>query len=186
MPASHATMTAVSHCLRVVTLAGCVSFCACGVAVRQTANGYRQLRYSSLFETGRRGPLNAVEIEWAKTAWKYFQNNTDNATGLASGLDKNPVASVWSIGDYLAALNAARDLGLIKDNEFSDRLTRVAQFLNTMELFDKRLPNLYYNVQSGAMVNAGNTPQEIGWSALDLGRMLIWLRIASQRAPALA
>jgi hypothetical protein len=156
------------------------------VAVRQAANGYRGLRYSSLFETGRRGQLGPAETDWAKTAWKYFQNNTDGATGLANGLDKKPLATAWNMGDYLAALNASRELGIIKETEFSDRVTRVVQFLNSMELFDRRLPNLFYNVQSGAMVNAANVPQAAGWSALDLGRLLIWLRITSQTTPALA
>jgi hypothetical protein len=159
---------------------------SCGVAVRQATSGYRGLRYSSLFETGRRGLLSPAEIEWAKSAWKYFQNNTDGPTGIANSLDKNPLASAWNIGDYLAALNAAQELGIIKSTEYSDRVARVVQFLNNMELFDKRLPNVYYNARSGAVVSASNIPKEVGWSALDLGRLLIWLRITSEKAPALA
>ena len=172
--------------LAAVVLLSCLGLSSCGVAVRGAAKGFREVRYSSVFESGRRGPPTPVEIDWAKTAWKYFQNNADGATGLASGLDKAPIASVWNINDYLAALNAARELGIIKESEFSDRVVRVIQFLNSMELFDKRLPNQFYNVQSGAMVNAANVPQEVGWSGLDLGRLLIWLRITSQMAPALA
>jgi len=160
-------------------LAACCFLCSCGVAVRQAAHGYKGVRYSQLFETGRRGPLDPAETEWAKTAWKYFQNNTDGSSGLANGLDKKPLASVWNIADYLAALNAARALGIIKEAEFTDRVTRVVNFLNGMDLFDKKLPNRYYNVQSGAMVNAENAPQETGWSAMDLGRLLIWLRMAT-------
>jgi hypothetical protein len=169
-----------------ILILGCLCLSSCGVAVRQAAVGYRGVRYSSLFETGRRAPLDAAETEWAKTAWKYFQNNTEGGSGIANGLDKKPVASVWNIGDYLAALNAARELGIIKDAEFSDRVTRVVQFLNSMPLFDQRIPNLNYNVQSGVMVSAANVPEESGWSALDLGRLLIWLRITSQNAPSLA
>jgi hypothetical protein len=163
-------------------LPACLLLTQCGVAVRQAAHGYREVRYSSIFEKGRRGPLGPAEMEWAKTAWKYFQNNV-GGTGVASTLDKSPVTSMWSAGDYLAALNAARELGLIKDAEFSDRVTRAVQFLNNMELYDRRLPNLHYNVHSGAMVNASNSPAAEGWSALDLGRLLIWLRISAQRMP---
>jgi hypothetical protein len=179
-------MKAYFRVLAVSAAAGFLLLCSCGVAVRESASGFRQVRYSSLFENGRRGRLTPVETEWAKIAWKYFQNNTDGATGLANSLDRNPGASAWTIGDYLAALNAAEELGVIKEGEFSDRVVRVVQFLNGMELFNRRLPNVYYNVQSGAMVNSANLPNEGGWSAIDLGRLLIWLRITRQRAPALA
>src|SRR5690348_422724 len=164
----------------------CLSVCSCGVAVRQVAGGYKEMRFSPLFVSGRRGPLTSTQTEWAKTAWKYFQNNTNGGSGLANSLDQSPLASAWTIGDYLAALNAARELGVIKDAEFSDRVVKVVHFLNSMPLYDHRVPNLYYNTQSGVMVSAANSPQEAGWSAMDLGRLLIWLRITAQRAPMLA
>jgi hypothetical protein len=164
----------------------CLTLCSCGVAVREATNGYHSIRYSSWFEVGRRGILNPAEMEWAKIAWKYFQNNTEAGNAVAGGLEKQPLASAWNIGDYLAALNAARELGIIKEAEFTDRAVRVIQFLNSMELFDRRLPNLYYNVQSGAMSNAANLPGQVGWSAQDLGRLLIWLRITSQALPSLS
>lgn len=31
----------------------------------------------------RRGPLTEREMGWARTAWSYFQNNVNPATGLA-------------------------------------------------------------------------------------------------------
>lgn len=165
--------------------AACMVACSCGVAIRQVAGGYKEMRFSPLFVNGRRGSLTPAETEWVKAAWKYFQNNT-GASGLANSLDQVPIASAWTVGDYLAALNAARELGVIKDAEFSDRAARAVHFLNSMELYDRRIPNLYYNTQSGAMVNAANSPQAAGWSAMDLGRLLIWLRVTEQRAPMLA
>jgi len=164
----------------------CALFSGCGVAVRQSAKGYRNLRYASAFTQGRRGPVTPAELDWAKTAWKYFQNNTTGGTGIANALDKTPLATAWSIGDYLAALIAARELNILPEQEFTDRTLRVVQFLNDMKLFEQKLPNLYYNTQTGEPVNAGNSLGSAGWSAMDIGRLLVWLRIAAQRLPALA
>ena len=33
------------------------------------------------------------------------------------------------------------------------------------------------------MVNYSNQPEEIGWSAIDIGRLLLWLKIVSVRYP---
>ncbi|WP_159180422.1 DUF3131 domain-containing protein, partial [Klebsiella pneumoniae] len=40
-----------------------------------------------------------------------------------------------------------------------------------------------YNTISGQKVNYQNKPGEIGFSALDIGRMLIWLKVIKERYP---
>jgi hypothetical protein len=55
--------------------------------------------------------------------------------------------------------------------------------LNHMALFMDRLPNRLYHTGSGRPVNYGNEPEAIGWSAIDLGRLLLWLSIVGQRQP---
>ncbi|MBV8916040.1 MAG: DUF3131 domain-containing protein, partial [Acetobacteraceae bacterium] len=55
-----------------------------------------------------------------------------------------------------------------------------------LELFHGQCPNKAYNTISAAMVDYRNQPGAIGCSALDVGRLLIWLRITEQRYPALA
>lgn len=155
----------------------------CRVAVQSSAHGIRSVRNSSLFHQGRHGPLNKKEKEWAKLAWKYFQNNYNPQTGLVNGIDGVPQMTMWDMADYIAALLAARRLALIDEKEFHDRFTRLLQFLNTMPLAGKLLPNLIYSTDAGAMLTAEGTPGEAGWSAMDLGRLLIWLRIARGRYP---
>jgi hypothetical protein len=168
---------------RALSLATILVLAGCGVIVRGVYHGVSSLRDSELFHQGRHGPLTDEEKEWAKAAWKYFENNQNPATGLVGSVDQYPAASLWNIADYLAAMIAARELGLLTERDFDVRLSLALQFLNTMPLFMNRLPNRLYNTASGRMVNYGNQPEEVGWSAIDLGRLLLWLRITAQRYP---
>lgn len=160
-----------------------VSAWGCGVIVRGVQRGATSVRDSELFHQGRHGPLSAEEKEWAKAAWKYFENNSSPATGLVGAVDRSPAASLWTIADHIAAMIAARDLGLITQRDFDIRFSAQLQFLNTMPLFMERLPNRLYNITNGSMINPQSQPEATGWSALDLGRLLLWLRIAAQRHP---
>lgn len=127
--------------------------------------------------------LNDVELEWARVAWRYFEANTNKKTGLVNSIDRYPVATMWHVGDYLAAVIAAREFKLIENKEFDERISGLLEFLNTMSLFFGKLPNRLYNTSNGVMVDYANQPSEIGWSAVDLGRALIWLKILSVRYP---
>ena len=86
---------------------------SCGVVVRQANQLYQQIDAGSLLHQGRITPLTSKEITWAKTAWRYFINNTDNETGLVNALDCYPMAP-WTMADSLAALLSAHQLGLIE------------------------------------------------------------------------
>ncbi len=169
---------------RALSLAAAILLAGCGVIVRGVYRGVSSVRDSELFHQGRHGPLSDEEKEWAKAAWKYFENNENPATGLVGSVDQYPAASLWNLADHLAAMLAAKELGLITQRDLDARLSLTLQFLNTMPLFLDRLPNRLYNTASGRMVNYANQPEAIGWSAIDLGRLLLWLRIAAQRYPA--
>jgi hypothetical protein len=52
-----------------------------------------------------------------------------------------------------------------------------------MQLFRNELPNKVYHTKTAERVNYSNKPGEIGFSALDLGRLLIWLHIIKQLYP---
>ena len=159
-------------------------FCSgCGVAVRGVTKGVVCFKNSALFHQGRHGDLSEKETQWAKTAWNYFENNYNPKTGLVNSVDKYPVSSMWNAADFLAALVAARELELIKPCEFDKKLSAFLHFLNTMDLFFGQLPNKLYNTQTGRMVDYSNQNEEIGWSAIDIGRLLIWLKIVKCRYP---
>jgi len=88
-----------------------------------------------------------------------------------------------SIADYLAAMVAARQLQLIDKKQFDQRISELLHFLNRMPLFKGRLPNKVYDTTTGKMINYQGKQAEIGWSAIDIGRLLIWLKIVSQQYP---
>ena len=119
-------------------------------------------------------PLNAEEQVYAKTSWKYFVNNYQPKTGFTNSVGGYPSGSLWDMGNYLMALNSARCLNMIDQSEFDNRLNKFLTTLGTLKLFDNALPNKTYQAETGELVDYGNTVIErgIGWSALDVGRML--------------
>lgn len=133
--------------------------------------------------SSRTGDLTPDEKKMAEAAWKYFQNNTQDATGLVNAVDKYPSTTMWDTASYLGGLVSAYELGVIQKNEFDHRMMALLGTLNRIEFFQDELPNKAYNTLTGQKVDYTNKPGEIGYSALDLGRLLIWLKIAKERYP---
>ncbi len=119
-------------------------------------------------------PLTPEEETYARTAWQYFLNNYQPETGFTNSTGGYPSGTLWDMGNYLMALNAARWLNLIDQADFDLRLNKFLQGLSGLRLFEDSLPNKVYNAANGEMVDYGNNPIErgIGWSALDIGRIL--------------
>ena len=118
-------------------------------------------------------PLSPEEETYARVAWQYFLNNYQD-TGFTNAAGGYPSGTLWDMGNYLMALNAARWLGLIDQGDFDLRLNKFLVSLGGLRLFEDSLPNKVYNTATGEMVDYGNNPIErgIGWSALDIGRIL--------------
>ena len=119
-------------------------------------------------------PLTPEEETYARTAWQYFINNYQEATGFTNSSGGYPSGTLWDMGNYLMALNAARWMNLIDQGEFDQKLNKFLSSLAGLTLFEDSLPNKVYNAATGEMVDYGNNPIErgIGWSALDIGRIL--------------
>lgn len=119
-------------------------------------------------------PLTPEEETYARTAWQYFLNNYQEATGFTNSTGGYPSGTLWDMGNYLMALNAARWMNLIDQGEFDQKLNKFLSSLAALMLFEDSLPNKVYNAADGAMVDYSNHPSErgIGWSALDIGRIL--------------
>lgn len=164
-----------------VSLSCSLLISGCGVVSRGLEHAQEATQHAGTI--GRYGKLTPVEMEWAKTAWRYFQNNTNPGSGLVNGSDRQPLFTIWQAGDYLAALVAAREIGLIEEQEFDMRLSYLLGFLAGMDLSEGKLPNKAYNAITGKMVNFGNQPGDIGSSAVDIGRLLMWMKITGQRYP---
>jgi hypothetical protein len=156
---------------------------ACGALVRGVHQGLTTVNDSQFFRQGRHGKLSEEERQWAQIAWHYFENNYQEGTGLVNGSDNFPVASVWNIADTIAATLIAHEFELIDDYLFDQRITSLLAFLNTMPLSFDKLPNRHYHTQNWQMTDAGGQPQNSGWSAVDIGRLLIWLQILHSYAP---
>ncbi len=121
----------------------------------------------------------------AKIAWSYIEANTRPETGLVDSVAGFPSTTLWDQGSYLLGLVSARRLGLIDENVFERRVNALLLSFESLPLFEGRLPNKVYNTQTLAMTNYQNDERAdgIGWSALDVARMLASFRILERHAP---
>ncbi|PLR39584.1 hypothetical protein CYR55_06805 [Chimaeribacter californicus] len=131
----------------------------------------------------RHGELTPREQAIAVNAWQYFVANYQPTTGLVNAVNKYPSTTMWDTGSYIAAMVAARELGIIDKAEFDRRMIKLLKTLNTLVLFQNEMPNKVYNTITAQKVNYLNKPGEIGFSAIDIGRMLLWLKIVKERYP---
>lgn len=134
------------------------------------------------------GESTKEDVAHARIAWRYFENNTHPETGLVNSADKYPSTTMWETGSYFIAVISAELLGIIDEATAQERIARALDTLADIRLFDDLLPNKAYNVQTGALVDYANTPVErgLGWSALDIARIVGALGQVQNRYPALS
>lgn len=135
---------------------------------------------------GRHGTLTDRERAMAVTAWSYFIDSYQPDTGLVNAVGSYPSTTMWDTASYISALVAAYELGIISKQEFDNRATKLIGTLRNLDLFRGEAPNKVYNTKTAEKVNYANKAGEVGYSALDIGRMLVWLQILKQRYPHLA
>jgi Protein of unknown function (DUF3131) len=92
---------------------------------------------------------------------------------------------MWDQAAAIAALVSAKELSIIPKAEFEAKMSKMLKTLASMPLYKGELPNKVYNTKTLIPVNYGQLEkrEEIGWSALDLGRMAIWLKIVETKYP---
>lgn len=119
--------------------------------------------------------LSEEERAWARVAWVYFENNYNETTGLVNSVQDFPATTMWDTASYLMALIAVERLELISGELFHNRLVKVLDTFIKMPLFDGQLPNKSYDARTAGMVDYQNNAMEkgIGWSAIDIGRLLV-------------
>jgi len=134
------------------------------------------------------GQLTPQEMEVARQAWQYFEANWNKETGLVNSVDKFASVTMWDQAAAIAALVSAKELGIVPEAEFKTKMSQMLKTLATMPLYKGELPNKVYNSKTLIPVNYGQLEkrEEIGWSALDLGRLALWLKIVGSRYPELA
>jgi uncharacterized protein DUF3131 len=134
------------------------------------------------------GPLDAREVALARTAWSWFERNTNRVTGLAPAVKGHSAATLWDWGAQLMAILSAEDLELVSTADASARLRRALVSLSRLPLCEGLLPNKVYDARTLAMVRYDGTPapRGIGWSALDVARVLAPLSLVAWRHPEVA
>ncbi len=139
------------------------------------------------YSVGPGTSLSTEERAMAQQAWRYFQRNWNDTTGLVNAADNFASVTLWDQAAAMAALVSAHELELVPAKEFNSKMDRMLKTLATLPLYRGELPNKVYNAKTLMPVNYGKLDQreEIGWSAIDLGRMALWLKIVGGRYPQL-
>jgi hypothetical protein len=124
----------------------------------------------------------------AEAAWRYVEKNYRPSTGLIDSTAGYPYTTVWDIGSDIGALYAGHELKFIDDAEYDRRIRRLLGTLASVKLYDNAAFNKVYATRTGAMITRGeqSSARGYGWSAIDIGRLLVWLKIVAVNQPAFA
>ena len=137
------------------------------------------IKNDTVMELPKSRPLNSEEQEWAKIAWRYFENNTIEETGLVNSAHKYNASTLWDTSSYMMGLISAHRLKIVTEDEFNTRILKLLASLAEMPLFEGKLPNKSYNTISLKMVDYKNraSAEGIGWSAIDIGRFMVPINV---------
>jgi hypothetical protein len=77
------------------------------------------------------------------------------------------------------AVISVKKIRIIDQKEFTKRVTKFLQSMLALPLYDNKLPNKVYNTRTLKMVDYNNqaTEKGLGWSAIDIGRLMVPLNI---------
>ena len=130
--------------------------------------------------------LSRADRELAAAAWAYMERNR-RANGLVDSVQGYPYLTLWDLGSTLAAIHAAGVLELVPATEAGAWLRMLLETLADLPLYRDELPNREYDARTATMASSGGNKQVegSGWSALDIGRVLVWLRIVHREHPSL-
>ncbi len=169
-----------SLCLLLLTAGGCGALYRgidCGAQQPRPGDAPQLVACNDLTEEGRL---------FSETAWAYFENNYHPNTGLVNAAENYPYTSIGEVAAYLSALMAAHQMEIVDEKVFCQRVGKLVEWLNSMELYAGELPNLIYNTSTGRMVGFDMQPGSAGFSGLDIGRLLIWLKALKEEYPLFA
>jgi len=124
-------------------------------------------------------------LDAARTSWNLVNRITEPSTGLARAHAKYSYVTLWDIAGAIAANYTAHELAFIDDATYDAHIQRILATLSTVDLFDKKAFNRTYDAKTGRMVDNANKISNVGagWSSVDIGRLLVWLRIISVKQP---
>ena len=117
----------------------------------------------------------------ARSSWSYLDRYYQPATGFVNATPDWFNTTLWDLGGQLLATHAAKELGLLSKDEYEKRTNRTLATLESVKLTDGIAFNRIYSTKDGTPNESG-----AGWSATDLGRFLLALKILSVREPQFA
>ncbi len=156
----------------ILGLAATTMLGGCGVIARSVAEQ----------TTGTISPSPTEEAR-ARAAWAYFRASRSGQTGMVEAISGAGFTTPSAIGDQIAATIAADRLRIIDRREFDDTISATLSFLAAMPLSNGEMPARFYNTRNGGLMDPPTAGSDPGWSAVETGRLLVWLRILAQRYP---
>jgi hypothetical protein len=123
-----------------------------------------------------------VYREMAKQSLAYLTTYWQSATGLVNATPDWKHTTMWDVGAQLLAFHSAKQLGLITAADYNARTKKTLTTLERAPLYDKVAYNKLYSTTTGR-ISSESRP---GWSATDVGRLLLALKIIAERDPQFA
>lgn len=130
-------------------------------------------------------PLSRNDLLLAKKAHYYFKRNYRKETGLWDSVQGYSHTTMWDIASGIAATLSLEALGIVNSESTRNQLNLTLDTLYRLPLYNDELPNREYSTKT-AMPSGRNSDTKRngnGWSALDIGRLLIWLNILQIQHP---
>ncbi len=142
----------------------------------------------SIVEEAALIPLTRNELLLAKKAEYYIQRNFHKETGLWNSVQGYNHTTMWDIASGIAATLALEALGMKETEQVRYELEKTLSTLSAFPLYKDTLPNREYSTKTGLPSGRLSDTESNGngWSALDIGRLLIWFKVLEQRHPELS
>lgn len=163
----------------------CVSS-ACSKA-QQPGNGTAQGATTQSAQAPVSPQERQLYMDAARSSWNFVNSITEPSTGLARAHAGYSYVTLWDIAGVIAANYVAHELAFINDDTYDAHISRILATLSTVDLFENAAFNRIYDAKTGRMVDNAS-PAKLstvgaGYSSVDMGRLLIWLRVISLRQP---
>ncbi|MDB4916233.1 MAG: hypothetical protein JWM95_3877 [Gemmatimonadetes bacterium] len=129
----------------------------------------------------------AFMLESARAGWSYVTREVTRA-GFVGATRNYHYLTIWDMASTLASAYSARQLGFISDAQYVQFAGTTLSSMEKLPLYDNAAFNRMYSAGTGAKVDGrGNVSKKgLGWSALDHGRLLVWLKLVAESDPTLA
>jgi hypothetical protein len=132
--------------------------------------------------------VDRVFSDAARAAWTQIDANYHPTTGLVNAQTTWGYPTAWDIASALAAFYSARGLGLITEEEYKRRASKLLATMQKARLYQGIAYGRNYDAKTGELVGPDQKPHPngTGFSAMDLGRLLTILGIVARQDPDLA